>query len=478
MNELLNLSLAEAAERIRTGETTSVEVVKAVLAQIEATEALNALTLVDAEGALAQAAAIDAKIASGESVGRLAGVPIVVKDNICVKGMRTTCASEILSNFVPPYDATVIERLKAEDAVFVGKANMDEFAMGSSSETSFYGAPRNPVDPARVTGGSSGGSAVAAAAHQCYASLGTDTGGSIRQPASFCGCVGLKPTYGTVPRFGVVAYASSLDQVGPFARSVGDVALMMDVIAGHDPRESTSLDIPKLDYMSYKERDLKGKKVGYVAEFFDKLSDPDVKRVMADSVRTLESLGAEIVPVSMPSLDYAIAAYYIIASAEAASNLARYDGVKYGYRAPKFDDVVDLYYKTRSQGFGSEVKRRIMLGNFVLSSGYFDAYYIKALKVQTLIQREFDRVFADCDFIMSPVAPTPAFKIGEKTDDPIAMYLGDVYTVPVNIAGITAISLPVGKSESGLPVGLQLMADKCREPDLLGAAKAIEEVLA
>lgn len=471
-------SLEEIVKQIATKQVSATEVTAAMLKRIDETSALNALTYVDREGAMAQAKNVDQRIAKGERVGSLAGVPIVIKDNICVKGLPTTCASEMLRNFVPPYDATVIKKLKAADAVLIAKANMDEFAMGSSSETSCFGPVHHPIDFDRVSGGSSGGSAVSVAAGQCYASLGSDTGGSIRQPASFCGVVGIKPTYGTVSRYGVVAYASSLDQVGTFGRSVSDAAAVLDVISGHDAKESTSLQIEKRNCYPMARDGLKGKRIGYVRQFFDQLKDADVKATMQDAFKRMTAQGAELVEVSMPSLDYAIAAYYIIASAEAASNLARYDGVKYGYRAKKFEDVVDLYYKTRSEAFGAEVKRRIMLGNFVLSSGYFDAYYLKALKTQTLIRQEFSRVFQSCDFIVSPTAPTPAFRIGELTDDPMAMYLSDVYTVPVNIAGIPAVSVPAGVSQSGLPIGMQLMGDRLSEDKLLAAAMAFEEALA
>ena len=476
--ELNTRTAHDLVDAIKSGRTTSRAVTDAVLAAIEQQhERINAYITVDADGARAQADDIDRRVAAGETLGSLAGIPVGLKDLICTKGLKTTCASRILNNFVPPYDATVSERVKAADAVIVGKLNMDEFAMGSSNENSVAGPVRNPHDTDRVAGGSSGGSAAAVASGQAILTLGSDTGGSIRQPASFCGVVGLKPTYGRVSRYGLVAYASSLDQIGPFGKDVRDTALLFEVISGHDHNDSTSADVGVPDLLERIDDGVEGLRVGIPTEFFSDGLDPDVESAVGDAVRLLESRGAEIVDVSLPVAghpEYAIAAYYIIATGEASSNLSRYDGVKYGHRAES-DDLIEMYEKTRSEGFGDEVKRRIMLGTYALSAGYYDAYYIKAQRVRTLIKEDFERAFETCDVLATPVAPTPAFKIGEKADDPLQMYLSDIYTVSVNLAGIPGISVPCGKSSQNLPIGLQLLAPPFEELRLFKAARVVEK---
>ncbi len=420
--------------------------------------------------ALNDARSVDERIAGGASSGPLAGLPIAIKDNICTAGVATTCSSRMLASFIPPYDAHVIEKLRAAGAVIVGKTNLDEFAMGSSTEHSAIGTTRNPWDLDRVAGGSSGGSAAAVAAGIVPCALGSDTGGSIRQPAALCGVVGLKPTYGRVSRYGLVAFGSSLDQIGPFARDVRTVASVLSVIAGHDERDSTSADKPVPDYAGELQKPIAGLRVGVPAEYFGDGLDPQVKSRVTEAIDTLRDAGATLVDVHLPHMKYAIACYYVVATAEASSNLARFDGVHYGHRSVGHDNIIDLYAASRSEGFGDEVKRRIMLGTYVLSSGYYDAYYLKALKVRTLIKRDFEQAFQQCDVIASPVTPTTAFRIGEKSNDPLQMYLADIYTISANLAGIPAISVPCGFDDKGLPVGLQLAGGWFEESRLLQTA--------
>ncbi len=400
---------------------------------------------------------------------------MALKDIVCTKGITTTCGSNILHNFVPPYDATVVEKLSAAGAVFVGKANMDEFAMGSSTETSFFGPTRNPWDLERIPGGSSGGSATAVAADECIASIGSDTGGSIRQPAALCGVVGLKPTYGRVSRFGLIAFASSLDQIGPFTKDVEDCAIMMNVLAGYDPRESTSVKMEVPDYRQFISRDISGWKVGIPKEYFVEGIDPEVSAAINGAIDTVKKCGGQCIDISLPHTQYSVAVYYIIAPAEASSNLARYDGVKYGFRASGERDLMEMYRKTRMEGFGEEVKRRIMIGTYALSAGYYDAYYGKASQVRALIRRDFDEAFRECDIILTPTTPTPAFKIGEKTDDPLQMYLSDIFTISTNLAGIPGISVPCGFTAAGLPIGVQFLAGHFEEGKLLQIASAFEK---
>ncbi len=460
---------------VRGKKASSVEITRSVLDRIDKVESrIKAYITLDPETALKMAVRADDELASGNG-GSLTGIPIAVKDNMCVRDRRTTCASRILENFVPPYDATVVRLIKDEGMVILGKANMDEFAMGSSTETSFWGATRNPWDLERIPGGSSGGSAAAVAAGEAIVALGSDTGGSIRLPACFCGVSGIKPTYGSVSRYGLVAYASSLDQIGPIAWDVTDLALMLNLICGHDPSDSTSVPREHPDFTSFLDKSVKGMKLGIPKEFFDQLHDPDVSRVLAEARKVFEDLGMDFVELSLPHLDYGIAAYYIIAPSEASSNLARYDGVKYGHRAEKFDSIIDMYCRTRAEGFGDEIKRRIMLGTYALSSGYYDAYYLKAAKVRTLITQDFKNAFESCDAILCPTAPTPAFKIGEKADDPIEMYLTDVFTIPVNMAGLPGMAIPGGFSEQGLPIGFQLVAPHFEEARLIQLSAAFQK---
>ena len=456
-------------------EFSALEATRACLERIAATdERLNAFITVCAEQALAEASAADRRLAAGDRA-TLTGIPLAVKDIFNTCGVRTTCASKILDNYIAPYDASAFARLKAQGAVLLGKLNMDEFAMGSSNENSAYGPVRNPWDTARVPGGSSGGSAACVAARQAPAALGTDTGGSIRQPASHCGVVGLKPTYGRVSRYGVIAYASSLNQVGPVTRDVRDCALLLQAIAGHDPLDSTSVDIPLPDYAASLIPDLTGVRIGLPKEYFIAGLDADVQAAVAAAVATCRALGADIVEVSLPHTEYAVACYYLIATAEASSNLARYDGVRFGRRAASGGGLIDMFMQSRAEGFGSEVKRRIMLGTYALSSGYYDAYYLKAQKVRTLVRQDFLAAFEQVDVLLTPVAPTPAFGLGEKTADPLQMYLSDIFTIPVNLAGTCAISLPCGVSTTGLPIGLQLIGKPFAEGDLLRAAYAYEQ---
>lgn len=477
MSELTKKSLSELASALENKEISSVELTREYLNSIAKNEEkIGAYITVDEKSALDSAAAVDQKRANGEKLSPLAGIPAAIKDNICTKGTKTTCASKMLADFVPPYDAHVIERLKANDFVMLGKLNMDEFAMGSSTENSAMKITHNPCDTERVPGGSSGGSAAAVAAFEAAYTLGSDTGGSIRQPASFCGVVGMKPTYGSVSRYGLVAFASSLDQIGPVTHNVRDNAMVLNAIVGHDRRDATSIDRVYGDFTSELGKGVKGMKIGLPKEFFGEGISSDVKECVLSAAKVYESLGAEIVDLSMPSIDHALAAYYVISSAEASSNLARFDGVRYGYRTSEFEDIDELYRKSRSEGFGAEVKRRIMLGTFALSSGYYDAYYKKALQVRNMIMKDFDEVLTKCDLILSPVAPTVAYKIGEKAADPLTMYLGDAYSVPVNIAGVPAISIPCGVGEGNMPVGMQLMGKPFSEATLYRAAYAFEEV--
>jgi aspartyl-tRNA(Asn)/glutamyl-tRNA(Gln) amidotransferase subunit A len=434
---------------------------------------LNAYLTLSPERAYEQAARIDAAVGRGEALPALAGVPIAVKDVISTTGVRTTCGSKILETYVPPYDATAVERLERAGAVILGKTNCDEFAMGSSNENSAYGPVRNPVATDRVPGGSSGGSAAVVAAGLAVASLGTDTGGSIRQPGSFCGIPGLMPTYGRVSRYGLVAFASSLDKIGPFTANIADTAAVLGVIAGHDPNDSTSAAVPVENYLAEIEKSAKGIRIGVPEDYFGEGLDPEVKEKVRAGIALLESLGCQRIPLKMPHTDYAIAAYYIIATAEASSNLARYDGVRYGLRVPG-STLIDMYRKTRERGFGPEVKRRIMLGTYALSSGYYDAYYLRAQKVRALIARDFSDAFQKVDAILTPTAPTPAFRIGEKSSDPLQMYLADIYTVTGSLAGVPGISVPCGKTKAGLPVGMQIFGPHFREGSVLRLARAFE----
>ena len=474
MKEILNLTALQLGAAIRKGEVSPVEATRAALEQIEARKADNAFTALTAEIALRRAKAVGKKIAAGELTAPLAGVPLGIKENICTKGVSTTCASKILTGFEPPYDATLVEKLDALGAVSLGKLNMDEFAMGSSTENSYFKKTRNPHDLERVPGGSSGGSAAAVAAGEAIAALGSDTGGSIRQPASYCGIVGLKPTYGSVSRYGLVAFASSLDQIGPMGRCVSDVAMLYSAICGRDPHDVTSV---RREYPAFDKAvnpNVKGLKIGIPAEYFGEGVSDEVKTAVMNAAKEYEKLGAQLVEISLPSTEYALAAYYIIASAEASSNLARFDGVKYGYRASGYKNLEELYEKTRSEGFGAEVKRRIMLGTYVLSSGYYDAYYKKAKFTQMLIQEHFRKAFESCDVILTPTAPDTAFKIGENINDQIKMYMNDILTVTVNIAGLPAISIPCGTDSKKLPIGCQLIGAKFSEQTLFNTAAAYE----
>ena len=459
---------SDIADAVSTGRSTAQQNVRRACDRIDAAnETLKAFLSHDGDRALARAGAIDEARAKGDSLGPLAGVPLAIKDNMCTTFGTTTAGSRILEPFRSEYDAHVVTRLENAGAIIVGKTNLDEFAMGSSTENSAFATTRNPWDASRVPGGSSGGSAAAVAAGLVPAALGSDTGGSVRQPASFCGVVGLKPTYGRVSRYGLVAYGSSLDQIGPIATTVSDVALLLTVIAGHDKRDSTSVDAPVPDYLASLDQSLAGVRIGVSEEYFGEGLDDEVSRSVRTAIDVLKDAGAEVVSIHLPHLKYAIACYYLIATAEASSNLARFDGVRYGFRADKPKDITDLYASSRGQAFGAEVKLRIMLGTFALSSGYYDAYYLKALAVRTLIKRDFEAAFSQVDVIASPVAPTTAFKFGDKSDDPLAMYLSDIYTISANLSGICAMSLPCGFDSSGLPIGLQLMGPPFGEERLL-----------
>ena len=474
MAELASLTAHELGARYRSGETTPTQAVTEHLARIEALDRrVRAFLTVTREDALRRAAEADARFRAGTPRGPLDGVPIAVKDVLCTRGIRTTCGSKILERFVPPYDATVVARLFAAGAVLLGKLNMDEFAMGSSTEHSAFFATRNPWDLARVPGGSSGGAAAAVAAGMAPLTLGTDTGGSIRQPAAFSGVLGMKPTYGRVSRYGLIAFASSLDQIGPFTRDAEDAALLLGAIAGADPMDATAVDVPVPDYRAALGQGIEGLRLGVPAEYFIDGMDPEVEQAVRAAIATLEKLGARTEPVSLPHTEYGLAAYYVIAPAEASSNLARYDGVKYGLRASGARDLIDMYSKTRAAGFGAEVKRRVMLGTYVLSAGYYDAYYGQAQKVRTLVRRDFDQAFARVDLIVAPTTPGVAFKMGEKAD-PLQMYLNDIFTIPVNLAGLPGVSIPGGFTRAGLPIGLQLIAPAFDEAALLRVAHAYQ----
>ena len=475
---ILKLSALEIGKKIKAKEITSVQATQAFLDAIESLDTkYKSYITVCRESALACAAEVDELIAQGKLTGDLAGVPIAVKDNICTKGTLTTCASKMLSNFVPPYDATVISKINAEGMVILGKTNMDEFAMGSTTETSYFGSTLNPWGENRVPGGSSGGSAACVAARLAPISLGSDTGGSIRQPASFCGVTGLKPTYGTVSRYGLVAFASSLDQIGPIGRDAVDVASLYNLICGVDEKDQSSTETAKIDLNQVRDYSVAGKKIGIPEEYFGEGIDPEVKAAVMDAVKVFESEGATVERFALPIMDYAIPTYYIIACAEACSNLSRYDGIKYGFRPEGVEDLGELYIKSRSEGFGMEVKRRIMIGNFVLSSGYYDAYYNKALQVKNLIYQAFNEAFAKYDVVIGPVAPTPALKAGESLSDPLKMYLGDICTVLINIVGVPAVSVPCGFA-SGLPVGMQIIGKHYDEETILGFASDFQRATA
>jgi aspartyl-tRNA(Asn)/glutamyl-tRNA(Gln) amidotransferase subunit A len=473
--ELNQLTIHELQEKIKAGETTSTEIVQAVFRRIDAVEKdVHAYILLTREKALEGAVRADAEIKKG-NIKTLTGIPIALKDLLCTKGVTTTCASHILHNYVPPYDATVVEKLRDAGAVFTGKTNMDEFAMGSSTETSYFGITKNPWDLERIPGGSSGGSAAAVVADECIAAIGSDTGGSIRQPAALCGVVGMKPTYGRVSRYGLVAFASSLDQIGPFTKDVEDCAIMMNILAGYDPRESTSVPVDVPDYRQFLSRGIGGWKVGIPKEYFIEGIDAEVRDAIQQTIKVIEGMGAKCIEVSLPHTEYCLAVYYIIAPAEASSNLARYDGVKYGFRSLDGRDLMEMYKKSRSAGFGAEVKRRIMLGTYVLSSGYYDAYYKKASQVRALIKQDFDEAFKQCDVLLTPTTPTPAFKIGEKTDDPLQMYLSDIFTISTNLACIPGMVVPCGFTRAGLPVGVQFLAGHFEEGKLIQIAAAYEK---
>ena len=473
MKELLHKDIQEVRGLLKKGKVTSTELTRFYLDRIKEHDGrVGAYLRTTEEAALAMAADADKRIRAGKD-GELTGIPFGIKDIFCTRGVETTCASQILKGFRPPYDATVIKILDEDGYVHLGRLNMDEFAMGSSTENSSYQITRNPWDLTRIPGGSSGGSAAAVMSGLCAAALGTDTGGSIRQPASLCGAVGLKPTYGRVSRYGLVAFASSLDQIGPITRNVADCAIVLKAIAGHDPMDSTSIPQPVPDYGAGLGKEIEGLRIGIPGEYFIEGMDPEVRQAVESSLATFEGLGAHIVPVSLPHTEYAVAVYYIICTAEASSNLARYDGVKYGMRV-NGKDIIDMYKKTRSAGFGKEVKRRIILGTYVLSSGYYDAYYRKAGQVRTLMRRDFDAAFGKCDVIVTPVSPTTAFKIGEKTEDPLTMYLSDIFTIPVNLAGLPAMSLPCGFDGKGLPIGLQIIGKPLDEVLMLQAAYLFE----
>jgi len=464
-------SAVRLAKKLRTKEVSSREIVDDVLRRLEEKDRdLHSYVTVLAAEARGRADEIDRQRAKGEELGPWAGLPIGLKDLLCTKGVRTTCSSRMLESFVPPYDATVVRKVKDAGFVIIGKTNMDEFAMGSSTENSAFFPTRNPHDLERVPGGSSGGAAAATVAGIPLLNLGSDTGGSIRQPASFCGCVGLKPTYGRVSRYGLVAFASSLDQIGPFAQTVEDVAMLLGVISGHDPLDATSIPRPVPDYLAALERDLEGLRIGVPVQYYGEGLDPEVRAEVEKGIRTFEGLGCERVEVEMPHTDYAIATYYFICTAEASSNLARYDGVVYGHRDLETSDIVTMESRTRQQGFGPEVKRRIMLGTYVLSAGFYDAYYLKAQRVRNLVRKDFEEAFKKCDLIVTPTSPTTAFRFGEKVTDPLSMYLSDIYTVSVNLAGVPGISVPCGKDSKGLPVGMHLISPPLGEETLLRAA--------
>ena len=472
---LLDLTAVELAGQIKSGKTTAVEAMEAVIANIDSKEEeLNCYVTFDREAALSAAKEAQKKIEAGELTGPLAGVPIAIKDNMCTEGVLTTCSSKILGNFIPQFSSEAVKRIEEAGAVVIGKTNMDEFAMGSTTETSAYGPTKNPWNTEHVPGGSSGGSAAAVAANECFCALGSDTGGSIRQPASYCGVVGMKPTYGTVSRYGLIAYGSSLDQIGPLCKDVTDCATIMEVIASHDKKDSTSVERKDTDFTSALVDDVAGMRIGIPRDYFGEGLDPQVKEAVLSAAEVLKSKGAIVEEFDLSLVEYAIPTYYTIAAAEASSNLERFDGVKYGFRAKDYDGLHSMYKKTRSEGFGPEVKRRIMLGSFVLSSGYYDAYYLKALRTKALIKKEFDQAFGKYDVLLAPAAPYTAPKIGESLKDPMAMYLGDIYTVAVNLCGLPGITVPCGKDSAGLPIGIQMIGDCFMERKILRAAHAYE----
>ena len=474
---ILDYTAVQLANKIKAHEVSAIDATKAVLEQIDKTEnEYNCYVTIDKEGALKQAEEIQKKIDAGElQESPLAGVPVAIKDNMCTEGMLTTCSSKILGNFIPTFSAEAVINLQKAGAVIIGKTNMDEFAMGSTTETSAFGPTKNPVNPEHVPGGSSGGSAAAVAANECFYALGSDTGGSIRQPAGYCGVVGMKPTYSTVSRYGLIAYGSSLDQIGPLCKDVTDCATILEVIASHDPKDSTSVDRKDTDFTTALVEDVKGMKIGIPRDYLGEGLDEEVKTAILNAAKVLEEKGAIVEEFDLGLVEYAIPAYYTIAAAEASSNLERFDGIKYGYRTKEFTDLHNMYKKTRSEGFGPEVKRRIMLGSFVLSSGYYDAYYLKALRVKALIKKAFDEAFAKYDVILGPVAPTTAPKLGESLSDPIKMYLGDIYTISINLAGLPGICVPCGKDSKGLPIGLQLIGDCYKEKNIIKAAYTYEQ---
>lgn len=473
----MSLTAVTLGKKIKAGEVSVAEAAKACMDSIERydSEYNCFVTVADREGVMKQAEEIQKKIDNGELTGPLAGVPVAIKDNMCLNGMLTTCSSKILSNFVPTYTSEAVEKLIEAGMVIVGKTNMDEFAMGSTTETSYYGETKNPWDKNKVPGGSSGGSAVAVAAEEVVCALGSDTGGSIRQPASFCGVTGIKPTYGRVSRYGLIAYGSSLDQIGPLAKDVTDCAALLEIISQYDKKDSTSVNRDDNDFTGALVDDVKGLKIGLPRDYFSEGLDPDIKDAVYAAAKKLEEKGAIVEEFDLGMVEYTIPTYYIIAAAEASSNLERFDGVKYGYRTDSYTDLHNMYKKSRSEGFGPEVKRRIMLGSFVLSSGYYDAYYVKALKAKALIKQAYDKAFEKYDIILGPVAPTTALKMGESLSDPIKMYLGDVYTVPVNLAGLPGISLPCGYDRDGMPIGLQMVSDAFNEKTIIRAAYAYEQ---
>lgn len=474
--DLMSLTAVELGKKIKAKEVTVEEAVSAALSAIEKKEeTVHSFVTVDREGALARAKEVQKRIDAGEINGPLAGVPVAIKDNLCTKGILTTCSSKILYNFVPTYTAEAVENLERAGAIVIGKTNMDEFAMGSTTETSAFGATKNPWNTEHVPGGSSGGSCAAVAAEECSFALGSDTGGSIRQPSSFCGVTGIKPTYGTVSRYGLIAYGSSLDQIGPIAKDVTDCAAILEAIASYDTKDSTSVKREDCNFTSALVDDVQGLRIGIPRDYFGEGLDAEVKAAVLVAAETLRKKGAIVEEFDLSLVEYAIPAYYVIACAEASSNLARFDGVKYGYRTEEYEGLHNMYKKTRSEGFGAEAKRRIMLGSFVLSSGYYDAYYLKALRTKALIKQAFDKAFAQYDVILGPAAPTTAPKLGESLSDPIKMYLGDIYTISVNLAGLPGITLPCGRDKNGLPIGLQLIGDCFQEKNIIRAAYAFEQ---
>lgn len=476
MSGLLDLTALELGRKIQAQEVTAMEALDAVFGQIDKKEKeIHAYVTIDRENAYKQARKVQAEIENGTLTSPLAGVPVAIKDNLCTKGLLTTCSSKILGNFIPPYTAEAVQKLEQAGAVIIGKTNMDEFAMGSTTETSAFGITRNPWNTEYVPGGSSGGSCAAVAAKECFYALGSDTGGSIRQPSSFCGVTGMKPTYGTVSRYGLIAYGSSLDQIGPIAKDTADCAAILEVIAGHDKKDSTSVAREAYDFTSALKKDVKGMKIGIPEEYIGEGLNSEVRTAILKAADVLKEQGAEVEYFHLDLVDYAIPAYYVIACAEASSNLARFDGVKYGYRASAFDGLHQMYKKSRSEGFGAEVKRRIMLGSFVLSSGYYDAYYLKALRTKALIKQAFDQAFATYDLILGPAAPTTAMKIGESLSDPIQMYLGDINTIAVNLAGLCGMSVPCGMDRKGLPIGVQFIGDCFQEKKMIQAAYTYEQ---